>query len=52
MRATCPANRWKQQRRANLDRFSTKHALPPIPLKNHLDIATLAPGKPPKPKAL
>lgn len=37
------------QRRANLDRFSTKHALPPIPLKNHLDIATQAPGKPPKP---
>jgi len=35
------------QRRANLDRFSTKHALPPIPLKNHLDIATQAPGKPP-----
>ena len=33
------------QRRANLDRFSTKHALPPIPLKNHLDIATNAPGK-------
>jgi len=33
------------QRRANLDRFSTKHALPPIPLKNHLDIATQAPGK-------
>lgn len=36
------------QRRANLDRFSTKHALPPIPLKNHLDIATQAPGKPPE----
>jgi glycosyltransferase involved in cell wall biosynthesis len=35
------------QRRANLDRFSTKHGLPPIPLKNHLDIATQAPGKPP-----
>lgn len=35
------------QRRANLDAFSTKHALPPIPLKNHLDIATNAPGKPP-----
>ena len=35
------------QRRANLDRFSTKHALPPIPLKNHLDIAVQAPGKPP-----
>ncbi|MFN4141445.1 glycosyltransferase family 2 protein [Aestuariivirga sp.] len=34
------------QRRANLDRFSTKHRLPPIPLKNHLDIATQAPGKP------
>jgi glycosyltransferase involved in cell wall biosynthesis len=34
------------QRRANLDRFSTKHGLPPIPLKNHLDIATQAPGKP------
>ena len=40
----------EEQRRTNLDRFSTKHALPPIPLKNHLDIATLAPGKPPKPK--
>ncbi len=39
------------QRRANLDRFSTKHALPPIPLKNHLDIATQAPGKPPPPRA-
>ena len=38
------------QRRANLDRFSTKHVLPPIPLKNHLDIATLAPGKPPPPR--
>jgi glycosyltransferase involved in cell wall biosynthesis len=38
------------QRRANLDRFSTKHALPPIPLKNHLDIATQAPGKPPASK--
>lgn len=38
------------QRRANLDRFSTKHALPPIPLKNHLDIATQAPGKPPSPR--
>lgn len=36
------------QRRANLDRFSTKHALPPIPLKNHLDIASQAPGKPPE----
>jgi glycosyltransferase involved in cell wall biosynthesis len=35
------------QRRANLDAFSTKHGLPPIPLKNHLDIATQAPGKPP-----
>ena len=34
------------ERRANLDKFSTKHALPPIPLKNHLDIATRAPGKP------
>jgi len=39
------------QRRINLDRFSTKHVLPPIPLKNHLDIATQAPGKPPPPKA-
>ncbi|WP_374332635.1 glycosyltransferase family 2 protein [Aestuariivirga sp.] len=39
------------QRRANLDRFSTKHALPPIPLKNHLDIATQSPGKPPGPVA-
>ena len=35
------------QRRANLDAFSAKHGLPPIPLKNHLDIATQAPGKPP-----
>jgi glycosyltransferase involved in cell wall biosynthesis len=35
------------QRRANLDAFSTKHGLAPIPLKNHLDIATQAPGKPP-----
>ena len=35
------------QRRANLDAFSTKHRLAPIPLKNHLDIATRAPGKPP-----
>ena len=34
-------------RRANLDRFSTKHGLSPLPLKNHLDIATQAPGKPP-----
>lgn len=33
-------------RRANLDRFAAKHGLPPIPLKNHLDIATHAPGKP------
>jgi glycosyltransferase involved in cell wall biosynthesis len=32
------------QRRANLDRFSHKHTLPPIPLKNHLDIATGASG--------
>ena len=38
------------QRRDNLDKFSTKHALPPIPLKNHLDIATRAPGKPAGPK--
>ena len=36
------------QRRTNLDQFSTKHALPPLPLKNHLDIATRAPGKPPR----
>lgn len=35
------------QRRTNLDRLSTKHGLPPIPLKNHLDIAEGAPGKPP-----
>jgi glycosyltransferase involved in cell wall biosynthesis len=35
------------QRRANLDWFSAKHHLPPIPLKNHLDIATHAPGTPP-----
>ena len=36
------------QRRANLNAFSTKHRLAPIPLKNHLDIATQAPGKPPE----
>lgn len=36
------------QRRANLDAFAAKHGLPPIPLKNHLDIATQAPGKPPE----
>jgi hypothetical protein len=35
------------QRRVNLDRFAAKHGLPPIPLKNHLDIATHAPGTPP-----
>lgn len=40
----------EEQRRTNLDRFSTKHALPPIPLKNHLDIATRAPGRPPRPR--
>jgi glycosyltransferase involved in cell wall biosynthesis len=34
-------------RRANLNAFSTKHGLAPIPLKNHLDIATDAPGRPP-----
>ena len=33
------------QRRANLYRFSVKHGLQPIPLKNHLDIATGAPGR-------
>ena len=38
------------QRRSNLDRFSTKHALPPIPLKNHLDIAMQSPGTPPPPR--
>ncbi len=32
------------QRRANLDRFAAKHRLAAIPLKNHLDIATQAPG--------
>lgn len=37
----------EEQRRANLDRFSTKHGLPFIALKNHLDIATQAPGKAP-----
>ena len=37
-----------EARRANLDRFSTKHRLPPIPLKNHLDIAQQAPGKAPE----
>jgi glycosyltransferase involved in cell wall biosynthesis len=36
----------ERQRRENLDRFSVKHGLPPIPLKNHLDIATHAPGIP------
>jgi GT2 family glycosyltransferase len=36
------------QRRDNLNAFSTKHRLAPIPLKNHLDIATQAPGKPPE----
>lgn len=36
------------QRRSNLDRLSAKHGLRPLPLKNHLDIATRAPGKPPK----
>jgi glycosyltransferase involved in cell wall biosynthesis len=36
------------QRRENLDRFSRKHALPPIPLKNHFDIATHASGTPPR----
>jgi len=35
------------QRRLNLNRFSTKHALPLLPLKNHLDIASGAPGKNP-----
>jgi glycosyltransferase involved in cell wall biosynthesis len=30
----------ENERRANLDAFSVKHGLPPIPLKNHLDIAT------------
>lgn len=33
------------RRRANLHEFSTKHGLPPIPLKNHLDIATHATGR-------
>jgi hypothetical protein len=37
------------ERRANLDRFAAKHRLPAIPLKNHLDIATGAPGTPPQP---
>ncbi len=35
------------QRRANLDQFAAKHQLVAIPLKNHLDIATHAPGTPP-----
>lgn len=35
------------ERRANLDAFAAKHGLPPIPLKNHLDIARHAPGIPP-----
>jgi glycosyltransferase involved in cell wall biosynthesis len=34
----------ERQRRENLDKFAHKHQLPPIPLKNHLDIATRAPG--------
>ncbi|WP_395684694.1 glycosyltransferase family 2 protein [Aestuariivirga sp.] len=33
------------ERRRNLMLFSTKHGLPPLPLKNHLDIATGATGK-------
>ncbi len=33
-----------RQRRENLDCFAAKHRLPPIPLKNHVDIATHAPG--------
>lgn len=33
-------------RRANLDAFSRKHRLPPIALKNHLDIATQSDGTP------
>lgn len=36
----------ERQRRENLDRFAVKHQLSPIPLKNHLDIATHAPGSP------
>jgi glycosyltransferase involved in cell wall biosynthesis len=32
------------QRRDNLDALARKHGLPPIPLKNHLDIARHAPG--------
>lgn len=32
------------RRRENLDRMAAKHGLPPIPLKNHLDIARQAPG--------
>ena len=36
----------ERQRRENLDRFAVKHRLSPIPLKNHLDIATHAPGSP------
>jgi glycosyltransferase involved in cell wall biosynthesis len=34
-------------RRENLDRLALKHGLPRLPLKNHLDIAARAPGKPP-----
>lgn len=37
----------QRQRRENLDRFAAKHQLPAIPLKNHLDIATHAPGTAP-----
>ena len=35
-----------RQRRENLDNFAAKHQLAPIPLKNHLDIATHGPGTP------
>ena len=40
MPATCRAMRWKRQRRENLDRFSAKHGLPPLILKNHLNLVT------------
>lgn len=35
-------------RRRNLALFSTKHGLPALPLKNHLDIARGTPGSPPE----
>ena len=34
-----PGTGTERERRANPDGFSTKHSLPPIPLKNHLSLA-------------